>query len=321
MFRPIEASAKTASAMAADAGRVELLAALHWNIHPPFAQGNRQLSAQVHVLGRCIAAQIGMIVPRARGERVDLVLVSTVISGAFSGSAATAQQLFDVIESRCGMRPVALLHTYMCAGWGYALRWFSRHTDARRVMICIVDVDVHDLDYHRHHRQIGKLGFGITSILLYLANDRTITAVTGGPYAESAFKEFMRALKIHNMRHKPSLTFIPFFGPGLGEIAEKILGRENLGANRHEVYGHCFGSDPWIGIIEWVEANPLRYAVNVTAGAVALSGYFTLCDVAIVPQTLIGMRFVGGEEADLEEAIVAPSRLHDAAEPAVWEPA
>lgn len=301
-----------AEALAGGARRTELLAVLHWNVSPPFAQDHPELDAQAVVLGRCIASQIGAIVPGEAAGMADLILTSTVISGAFSGSQAVGRRLFDTIESGCGVRPIGHLHTYMCTGWGYALRWFSRHTDARLVMISIVDVDVHDMSYHRQHQHIGKLGFAITTLLVRLADDRRVTAETGGPYEESAFKEFIRAVRIHNARHTPSVTFIPFFGPGLSGIAAKVLGGEALGQNRHELYGHCFGSDPWIGLIEWVEANPLRDPVNVTAGAVALSGYYTVCDLGVSPQTLVGTRTVGGCEPELEKAIGAAAPLHPA---------
>ena len=301
-----------AEALACGAHRTELLAVLHWNISPPFAQDNPELDAQAVVLGRCIASQIAAIVPSEAAGMVDLVLASTVVSGAFSGSQDIGRRLFDTIESGCGMCPIGHMHTYMCTGWGYALRWFSRHTDARLVMICIVDVDVHNMSYHRQHQHIGKLGFAITTLLVRLADDRQVTAETGGPYAESAFKEFIRAVRIHNARHTPAVTFIPFFGPGLSEIAAKVLDGGALGLNRHELYGHCFGSDPWIGLIEWVEANPLRAPVNVTAGAVALSGYYTVCDLGVSPRTLVGTRAVGGCEAELEKAIRAAAPLHAA---------
>jgi hypothetical protein len=52
-----------AEALAGCARRTELLAVLHWNVSPPFAQDHPELDAQAVVLGRCIASQIGAIVP------------------------------------------------------------------------------------------------------------------------------------------------------------------------------------------------------------------------------------------------------------------
>jgi hypothetical protein len=291
--------------LAAPAPRTELLAALHWNIVPPFAQGDLQIRSQAEILGRCVAAQVRAIIPPKADVAIDFALSSTVISGAITGIEPVSQLLFDVIETQCGIRPTAFLHTYMCTGWGYALSYFSRHTDARLLMLSIVDVDIHDLAYHRHHPQIGKLGFGLSTLLLRIADEREETAATGGPYPDSAFKEFIRAMKGHNARRKPVLSFIPFFGPSLGSIAESVLGKSNLGSNRHDFYGHCFGSDPWIGIIEWLQQNPPAGPINVTAGAVAFNGYYTLCDIGISPETLIGLDVVGGSEPQLEAAISA----------------
>jgi len=295
--------------------RVELLAALHWNIVPPFAQENPQLAGQVDVIGRCVAAQVRAVMPAGhQGAPIDLMLCSTVISGAITGMTAISERLFNVIESECRLRPLAHLHAYMCAGWGYALAYFLRHTDSRLVMLSMVDVDIHDLAYHRNHTQIGKLGFAITTLLLGLPVDRIDKVRTGGPFGGSAFKEFVLALRQHNDLHKPTLSFIPFFGPGLSSIAERIIGTANLGVNRHDDYGHCFGSDPWIGIIEWLQRTPLDERINVSTGMVALSGYFALCNVGLSPQTRIGSSVVIGRESELESEIAQSSRLLTVAE-------
>ena len=294
--------------------RVELLAALHWNMVPPFAQEHPELSNQVEMIGRCVAAQVQAVTPPGHQGPIDLMLCSTVITGAITGMSSFSNQLFNVIESECRRRPLAHLHTYMCAGWGYALSYFLRHTDSRLVMVSIVDVDVHDLVYHRNHTQIGKLGFAITTLLFELPADRINKVRTAGPFGGSAFKEFVLALRQHNHKHKPALSFIPFFATGLSSIAERVIGAANLGPNRHADYGHCFGSDSWIGIIEWLQSNPLRERINVSAGMVALSGYFALCDVGLSPQTRIGSAVVGGRESELESIIARGSGLQTVAE-------
>jgi hypothetical protein len=292
--------------------RIELLAALHWNIVPPFAQGNPELASQIDVIGRCIAAQARAVAPAAAWGTLDFMMSSTVISGAISGLAPVSQQLFDVVQRHCGRRPSAFLHTYMCAGWGYAFSHLLRHTDSRMVLLSIVDVDIHDLAYHRGHALIGKMGFGISTLLLRIPACRADMVQTAGPFAGSAFKEFILAMKLHNAKRSPVLSFIPFFDAGLSSIAEKIIGKANLGENCHEVYGHCFGSDAWIGIIEWLQKNPIAEPINVTAGTVALSGYFALSDIGIAPETRIGLQVIGGSESELEAAMSEPPILRPA---------
>jgi hypothetical protein len=294
--------------------RVELLAALHWRIVPPFAQDNPQLGHQADVLGRCVAAQVRAVTPPNHPGPIDLMLCSTVISSAVTGMTSISERLSEVIKSECQQRPVAHLHTYMCAGWGYALSYFLRYTDARLVMLSIVDVDLHDMAHHHHHVHIGKQGFAITTVLLELPLERIDKVRTGGPFGGSAFKEFVLALRQHNDLHKPTLSFIPFFGAALSSVAEKIIGVANLGANRHEDYGHCFGSDPWIGMIEWLQRTALDERINVSAGMVALSGYFALCNIGLSPQTRIGSRVVSGRDSELESSIAAGDRLCTVAE-------
>jgi hypothetical protein len=294
--------------------RVELLAALHWSIVPPFAQESPQLVNRVDVIGRCVGAQVRAVIPPGHPGPIDLMLCSTVISGAVTGMSAVADRLFNVIEAECGQRPLAHLHTYECAGWGYALSYFLRHTESRLVMLSMVDVDIHNLAYHRNHTHIGKLGFAITTLLLELPVDRIDKVRTGGPFGGSAFREFVLALREHNDLHKPTLSFIPFFGPGLSSIAERIIGTANLGVNRHDDYGHCFGSDPWIGIIEYLQRTALDKRINVSAGMVAISGYFALCNIGLSPRTRIGSSIVSGRDSELVSGIAEGGKLRTVAE-------
>jgi hypothetical protein len=288
--------------------RVELAAALHWHIIPPFAQENPELPAQIALLGRCIAAQVRAVVPLDVEGPVPFVLSSTVASGAISSMEPVSRLLFDAVESSCGRRPLAFLHAYLCTGWGYALAFLLRHTTARAVLLSIVDVDVHDLAYHHDHPLIGKSGFGITTLLLRIPRERTGLVETGGPFSGSALKEFLLAAKAHVARHEPAMSFMPFFGPAMGPVVQRILGKINLGPNRHDVYGHCYGSDPWIGLIEWLQQNPIDRDVHVTVGMVALLGYFTLCDVGISVATKVGFRVLDGNETELEAASAEPTR-------------
>src|SRR5262249_47181343 len=71
---------------------------------------------------------------------------------------------------------------------------------------------------------------------------------------------------------------------------ERIIGTQNLWPNRHDDYGHTFGADPWIGLIEWHKAQASTLPQRVTLGAFAYHGYFTLCSFHVPPSIHVALR-------------------------------
>ncbi len=280
----------------------ELRAAQHCRIIPPFAPDAGGFDGQTRILAEMVGAQAASLDDLIGPEPCAFVVCTTVTTSALDSITANNALFFDEIERICGRRPCGILHSYMCAGWGFAMRFFARHSDVRQLLIAIVDVDHHDFTYHRGQAAIGRNGFGVSAILVRLPENRA-TAVAEGPYPESAFKEFVRAIRAKFAEGGGRKTFIPFFRGELAAIAEKMVGADLLGVNRNAEYGHCFGADTWIGIIEWLDSDPPAAAHRVMAGAVAFNGYFTISDFLVLPDMPRLFHTVDGAVASLRQGV------------------
>jgi hypothetical protein len=261
------------------------------------------LDEQIALSGRLAGRQLAETQARTGFEAEALVVTSTVITAAITMSADGQARFFDAIETGCGLRPQAIVNAYMCTGWGYALRHFLRHTDAKRVAVAIVDLDPHNLAWQRRHPVIGASGFGVTTLLLTLPQDRSREPRCSGPHAHSAFNDFVMALKLHQSRHGAQPTFIPFTQGALAATAERVLAKGQLGPNRNEEYGHCFGADPWIGLIEWARSQPSPSARSVLVGGIAFNGYYSFAPVWVDERTHVDFRRLDGDVPALQRVI------------------
>ncbi|MET0383292.1 MAG: hypothetical protein ABW032_07715 [Burkholderiaceae bacterium] len=285
-----------------NAPHARVRAAAHWRVAPPFAAG-LEAGARIDLGGRLCGAQLARACADAGFEPQALVVVSTIMSQSISMQPRGQARFLDAVERACGLRPQALMNAYMCVGWAFALRHFVRHTDAKRLAVAIVDLDVHNLDWHLRHPVIGPSGFGVSTLLFELPDDRGAPPVCSGPHANSAFNDFVMALKAHQARHGAQPTFIPFTVEALAATARRVLAEGSLGPNRNAAYGHCFGADPWIGLIEWLAASPPDGERTAVAGAIGFNGYYGFAPVRVAPCTRAELRLIDGAADALERAI------------------
>jgi hypothetical protein len=284
-------------------------AAAHWRVEPPFAP-DLDVAAQIELAGRLCGTQVARSCAETDFAPQALVVVSTVMSHAISMDGAGQACFHDAVERACGLRPEGLLNAYMCTGWAFALRHYLRHTDVARLAIAIVDLDIHNLAWQRRHPVIGPSGFGVTTLLLQLPADRTSLPTCAGPYANSAFNEFVLALKGHQARHGTRPTFIPFTLEGLAATARRLLGKDSLGPNLNDTLGHCFGADPWIGLAQWLGSGAPACDRGVLAGAIAFNGYFAFAPMQVGADIRAGMHRLDGDASSLEAAIARLRPAH-----------
>jgi hypothetical protein len=288
-----------------------LRAALHWRIEPPFAPELDWLG-RVVLAGRLVGAQCVQACERADFVPQTLILNSTMLSLALTmpGTAATAFR--NSIGRESGLAPAAIVSAYQCAAWGFTLRHLARHTGLRRVAIGIVDLDLHDMAWQREHPVIGPSGFGLTTLLLETPAGQALPQCSG-PHPNSAFNEFLLAMRAHQRMHGVVPTFLPFVRGPLAATASVMLAREALAPNRHADLGHCFGADPWIGLIERFTQEPAPRGARVLAGAIAFNGYYTLSDIGLGPATALGFERRAGDTGALHRFLSSIASPHAAA--------
>ena len=283
---------------------LRLLAATHWRIDSRFAPHRDGMLQRLDLLADYVGLQARSVLDRFGNPECDHLLCSTHLSNALSNVPSRTGQLFDGIAVRTGRRPQGLLHAYECAGWGFALRFMARYTDQPLLLLSIVDVDLHHMSWYEYHPSIGHSGFGMTTLLLALPADWDQVGQAKGPYADSGFREFIRAVRARRRPDASLPSFIPFLRDDLRAIAERLLGADTIPANRLADYGHCFGSDPWISLIEWFRQSPQSEPQTVPVGAFAYNGYYSLCDVEVTPDSWLEFERFSGDRAGLE-ALVA----------------
>jgi hypothetical protein len=262
--------------------------ALHWRIEAPYLPDTRDLADRAGVLAQCVGAQVEAV---ARGvDPADCVhtFSSTHLSWIIGDIPAHTTQFLDTIEARGGQRPIGVTRVYECSGWGYLLQFISRFMHRRYVVLSIVDIDLHGFGYWDYHHAIGHSGYGLTALLIELP-ERPLAVYCDGPYQASAFPQFIRDLRARRAAGDVSRAFLPFFKPDLQKVAAASLDPTTTGGNHHDVFGHAFGSDPWIGMIKHLQDRPPSAPERVIAGSIAISGYYSICDIELGPDTEIGL--------------------------------
>ncbi len=306
------------SATPADPGAVttqpvRVNAAVHWRIEPPFAADAPSWLDAVSLAGSLCGTQLAQTARRAGFEPETVLMLSTLLPFTVTAPGAALTALTAALHAGCGHRLDAMFNAYLCAGWGFALRHLLRHTAARRVALVILDVDLTDLQWNLHHPAIGRSGFGITTVLMTLPAAADALPQCSGPHANSAFNEFVLALRSHQTRHGALPTFIPFLQGPLAATAERLLAPGSLGRNRHADYGHCFGADPWIGVIDAsAERQAQDHDVRALLGAVAFNGYYTLAALDLAADIVTGFVGLNGRWAALQDIGHCPFKRHAA---------
>lgn len=176
-----------------------------------------------------------------------------------------------------------VMQQYQCTGWGYALRFVQRHTQATRLLLTIADGDIHDVVATGFEDAIGRIGDGVTTIGLALDDASAAVPLCGGPYPNKAFNDLLRAVRGLHQQGGRRPTFLPFLADDLRRVAERLVGADLLAPNHYARYAHAFGGDPWIGLAEWQLESPPDAPREVTLGAFAYDGYFTAGNVTIGP--------------------------------------
>jgi hypothetical protein len=285
-------------------GAVRLVAAIDWRIGFPFVPNTPLPDDAVRALARCIGAQARAVERAAGSLPEDYIVCTTNLTPLVIGDPALSARFLDGIGRACGLRPAAILAAYECAGWGYALRFYARHTEARRVLVTIVDVDLHNYSLLTSDMYWGRSGYGATTLLLDLPRDEALNVVTGwAPHTRTgwgnhirAFANLGHAIKIRQLAGERHFVSAPFLPPEVRQTLERIVASDRLFPNRLATYGHCFGSDPWIGVIEWLHANAPTGEEKVIVASLAHNGYHTMCDVVVSSATTIELKRLAGDD-------------------------
>ncbi|MDM0077521.1 hypothetical protein QTH90_24155 [Variovorax sp. J2P1-59] len=221
------------------------------------------------------------------GARLHLICTS-MLSKVATGWDEPRQSFFDAVTARSGQRPAGLLQAYQCAGWGYAIRFAAQHTDCRWLTLTILDADLHELFSGEYEVNLGRIGYGVTTVALELPPGM-VPPDCDGPLPNHGFTDMLHALRARRKATGPATTFLPFMPEGLDGIARRSIG-DRMAPNLHADHGHCFGADPWIGLLERLRVQAPAAAERVVLGSFAFSGYYAIGSVEVGPWTSVELR-------------------------------
>ena len=94
----------------------------------------------------------------------DYVVSSTVLSQFLADGSPHAGYFQEALASRYGRRPDWVTNAYECTGWGFILRYIqgkAQFNGRRRLLLQIVDTDIHNFTYWLGINRWGTSGFVI----------------------------------------------------------------------------------------------------------------------------------------------------------------
>ncbi len=213
--------------------------------------------------------------PIERGSAVH-ALCSTTLGEAFSWGRASWQDTATHLQQGLEVE-VVFMDAYECASWGFALRFLATFTQAPRIFISIVDVNVLGLTRWDHNDSWGRSGFTVTTVVFDRCGEDNLGLWLGSTGA--GLSEFGMIIR-RKVKEIGSLSIALPYGPDRAwRVLTSGLQNYSLLKNGYDKWGHCFGGDPWIAIAEDLSALHNPGEQRYLSCSLALRGYYSLLEV------------------------------------------
>ena len=272
----------------------KLIGVSYQNLEHPFIYPRVSISDTFRHITERVGIQFqDMLTHISEGETLEIkehFLCSTIITSCFATGDITWPQVRTYFKQNGSHHsPTILLNAYECASWGYALRYcFKKHPSIRYVMVSICDVNVYNLEHWVYNPLWGHSGFGCTTMLIEREGEGDISTelVTGGIQHYNLMIGFASVVRKAIATRDKCAISLPFFPKPIRNMLERALNQYTILANGHEQWGHCFGSDPWISILNHSLKNSATSNINYLACSLALNGYYSLLEIEVTPKTV-----------------------------------
>ncbi len=222
--------------------------------------------------------------------KIPHFLCSTINGTSFSTGQISWAIAAQLINKDLIFPVNTYLDAYECASWGYALRYlFQRKSSSNQILISIMDINFFDFDYWIKSPHWGKSGFGILTILLEASNDAKAEDIIAGCTMGNSIVEFGFAIR-KAIQENQAIAALPFFPENAREILMRVVGREGCLRDLHECWGHSFGSDPWISIIQHLNEKldrDMSQMYSFLACSLAFNGYFVIAKVTVPSNAIL----------------------------------
>jgi hypothetical protein len=241
--------------------------------------------AMVDALGCVIAEQVDAALQGIdRSELRANMVVTTMLDMPFTSGWLRWPDLQLAMRRHTNTCPETLLSAYECSSWGFALRYAkSLEASSRRlpplILLTILDINILNLSHWYENPNWGRSGFGIATVVLRCTDDDHLSCNIAK--AANGFGEFCVDLRNRMFADTGLIVTPPFFPKSISVLYDRLLPSERLLPNRVDVWGHSFGADPWISLIEQRWAHPDRLNERYLATSVSLNGYWCTAELKI----------------------------------------
>lgn len=211
-------------------------------------------------------------------------LCSTVLNATSMDAWYSRPVLTQEIGRLVDCPPPSGVLAYECASWAFILRRLQASKRPGRILVQIADMDSKGFSFWGTNRIWGASGFGLSTLVFdYVPQDEPCVW-TNAAETRNPVMDFARSVKFLAAGFPRDRVSLPYFPAVQFQSIERICSGMDLAPNRHADYGHCFGSDPWIGLIEGCRADPARRNRTWICASYALNGYFGMARVRVHPQ-------------------------------------
>ncbi len=246
-------------------------------------------------LSELIAAQTNQILaPLTEHEKAQIsrhFLCSTMIELPMTTGDISWSEISAMLVEHGENQPDTFINAYECASWGYSLRHYIKQgTNSGFMLVSIIDANVYDLEFWRYNEHWHSSGFGITTVLLEITAPLTNELVTQCALTHNSMAEFATVVRRVATHRENCELAMPFFPDNIQEMFNKLLVNKPRLKDRHQDWGHCFGSDPWLSILCHGLENKIKQPTNYLACSLALNGYFAMAEVKVTPDTMLIMQ-------------------------------
>jgi hypothetical protein len=233
-----------------------------------------------------LGAQIGMntkeLLEQQSCFEVDqCYFCSTILDLPLAGEAFDYECFYNELRKYSAIVPDTLVNAYECVCWGYILRHVANNIcRSTRLLMHIADVDVLNLVHWRANDAWGYSGFGIMSLLFELSPETIGDVVVGSARTEQHVTEFVLELRKFAEAYAGLPIALPYLPQAISGIFTRPMAKHHCLPDLHPQLGHCFGSDPWIGIVRHAQASQ-RPHNSFIASSIALNGYWAMAHVHV----------------------------------------
>lgn len=240
-------------------------------------------SAVARELGRALGEQINTAICGLDASQIGVnMVVSTMLDLPFTSGWITWPEIAQSIALHTPACPQNFVSAYECSSWGFVLRYAkSLRLPQPLVVINIIDLNIFDFSYWRENPNWGHSGFGIATLVLRSSDDDMIHCQVAK--SANGFGEFCLDLRNYMAKDQEILVTPPFFPSNISALYDRLLPPERLLPNRVAEYGHSFGCDPWIALIEQRLAKLDKPGERYLATSVSLNGYWALAELQLAP--------------------------------------